>query len=191
MFFPPCLGVAFTPYLHFEVTGQGPLSKKCLQGRTRPLPLWWKWAEHGSVGEPTAETRSSRRDSNRLLGRPRRERVIEWWAGHREHVLGGTPVEGHQNLDQASDQVERPALCRVIPPREEGCGCQKLGPQVPSSGSTKGGIRLRRKYKIPNHCLNRVFGHYGLVKSSRLALSQRRGRGFESLHLHQRSMSEA
>ena len=70
--------------------------------------------------------------------------------------------EGHQNLDQASDQVERPALCRVIPPREEGCGCQKLGPQVPSSGSTKGGIRLRRKYKIPDHCLNRVFGHYEL-----------------------------
>jgi hypothetical protein len=47
-------------------------------------------------------------------------------------------VEGHQNLDQASDQVERPALCRVIPPRE-----------------------VRRKYKIPDHCLNRVFGHYG------------------------------
>src|ERR1039458_2473246 len=85
--FLPCRGVAITPYLHFEVTGQGPFSKKCLQGSTRPLPLRWKWAEHGSVGEPTAETRLSRRDSNRLLGRPRRERVIEWWAGHREHVL--------------------------------------------------------------------------------------------------------
>src|ERR1019366_3791917 len=24
------------------------------------------------------------------------------------------------------------------------------------------GIRLRRKYKIPDHCLNRVFGHYAL-----------------------------
>jgi hypothetical protein len=78
-----------------------------------------------------------------------------------------TRAEGHQNLDQASDQVERPALCRVIPPREEGCGCQKLGPQVPSSGSTKGGIRLRRKYKIPDHCLNRVFGHYGIAAAIR------------------------
>src|ERR1035441_4812905 len=43
--------------------------------------------------------------------------------------------------------------------------CQKLGPQVPSSGSTKGGIRLRRKYKIPDHCLNRVFGHYGPLEA--------------------------
>jgi hypothetical protein len=48
--------------------------------------------------------------------------------------------------------------------RKDG-GCQKLGPQVPSSGSTKGGIRLRRKYKIPDHCPNRVFGHYGLART--------------------------
>ena len=47
--------------------------------------------------------------------------------------------EGRQDLDQASDEAERPALCRVIPPREEGCGRQNLGPQAPSSGSRKGG----------------------------------------------------
>jgi hypothetical protein len=44
----------------------------------------------------------------------------------------------------------------------KGVGVRSSGPQVPSSGSTKGGIRLRRKYKIPDHCLNRVFGHYEL-----------------------------
>jgi hypothetical protein len=89
-------------------------------------------------------------------------------------VLGG---EGHQNLDQASDQVERPALCRVIPPREEGCGCQKLGPQVPSFRSTEGGMQWRQKYKIPDHRLNLVFGHYGV--RPRLCIPS--GSPFESL----------
>jgi hypothetical protein len=52
-------------------------------------------------------------------------------------------VEGHQNLDQASDQVEHLALCCVVPPRQEGSGHQKLGPQVPSFGSIEGGMRWR------------------------------------------------
>jgi hypothetical protein len=101
------------------------------------------------------------RTSRRVIAPPS-EALTGWgigWASCRPRC-----GEGHQNLDQASDQVERPALCRVIPPREEGCGCQKLGPQVPSSGSTKGGIRLQRKYKIPDHCLNRIFGHYAVGK---------------------------
>jgi hypothetical protein len=69
--------------------------------------------------------------------------------------------EGHQNLDQASNQVERLALCCVVPPWEEGYGRQNIGPQVPSFRSTEGGMQWRQKYKIPDHRLNQVFGHYG------------------------------
>jgi hypothetical protein len=69
--------------------------------------------------------------------------------------------EGHQNLDQASNQVERLALCCVVPAWEEGYGRQNIGPQVPSFRSTEGGMQWRQKYKIPDHRLNRVFGHYG------------------------------
>ena len=78
-------------------------------------------------------------------------------------MMGTATIEvGHQNLDQPSDQVERSALCCVIPPRQEGCGRQNLGPQVPSSSSTKGGTQWRQKYKIPRYRLNRVFSHYEL-----------------------------
>src|ERR1019366_2385153 len=52
------------------------------------------------------------------------------------------------------------ALCCVVPPWEEGYGRQNIGPQVPSFSSTEGGMQWRQKYKIPDHRLNRVFGHY-------------------------------
>jgi len=40
-------------------------------------------------------------------------------------------------------------------------GARTSVPRVPSFSSTEGGMQWRQKYKIPDHRLNQVFGHYG------------------------------